>query len=69
MPDPFQDSQTIQEAASRVERARALLQKHRQITKRDAEWQKDDEECSAHLTEAEQELARVVDRNNQAPKA
>jgi hypothetical protein len=69
MPDSVQNSQEIQEAASRVERARALLQKHRQFTGRDPEWQKEDEECIAHLTDAEQELARVVDRHNKRPKS
>jgi hypothetical protein len=52
-----------------VERVRALLQRHRQFTERDPEWQKEDEECIAHLTDAEQELARVVDRNSKPPKA
>jgi hypothetical protein len=36
---------------------------------RDPEWQKQDEECIAHLTDAEQELARVVDRDSKPPKA
>jgi hypothetical protein len=69
MPDSVQNSQEIQEAASRVERVRALLQKHRQFTERDPEWQKEEEECIAHLTDAEQELARVIDRHNEQSKS
>jgi hypothetical protein len=64
MPDSGQNSQEIQEAAARVEHVRALLQRHRQFTKRDAAWHKEDEECIAHLTDVEQELARLVDRKS-----